>query len=337
MAPNVYANKPFLQNTMTQILAYGQQSVWTGTVTQATNTLTIVSTTSSGVALTVGSVVTITGTNTAVTITAGNASNTVSATFTVDISQTVGTAAAASGQGACWWGTVTQSTTTLTLDTTGGGGAVTAGTLIFITGALPVTALSGSGLSWTVSSSQTVTAGTVAYAVSYNVQNLLTTFLKGVSSTNYGYLFAGIRAGENSISGTSGTAANCALRTLVTIDDGSVAIDTSKSSSTNTYVNYNNKIKIVSTTVNSSNAVTVDGPTPATATLTIGSAGGNNINENHMSRPEILLAILSNNGTGFTSRFSSTLSANQNYLAQRNGLTTEEPQGIIRLSVPSVI
>ena len=37
---NTSANKPFLQNTMSQVLAYGQQATWTGTVSQTTTTLT---------------------------------------------------------------------------------------------------------------------------------------------------------------------------------------------------------------------------------------------------------------------------------------------------------
>lgn len=335
---NTSANKPFLQNTMSQVLAYGQQATWTGTVTQASTTLTFQSTTSSGVALNVGSIIGISGKST-VTITAllggltapfapvsGNQ-------VTVNVSQTadITTATSASASGSSWWGNVTQSGTTLTVATTTGG-ALTVGSLIYINGYLPVTVLSAgsSGTTWIVNSSQTIGSSTSAYTISYKVQNLLNTFLNGVSETNYNYLFAGISAGEYSITGPAGSSPNSALRTLITIDDGSVAIDTSKS--TNLYVNFNNKIKIASTSVNASNA-DVEG----TATLTIGTAGGNNINENHMSRPEMLLAMLSNNGTGFTTRYSSSLSAYQSYFAQRVGLTTEEPFGIIRLSVPAIV
>jgi len=409
---NVSANKPFLQNTMPQVLAYGQQATWTGTVTQSGTTLTFVSTTSTGVALNIGSIIGISGkkTVTIVSLSGGvypaiPANN---STATVNVSQDVTTTTSASASGSSWWGSVAQSGTTLTATTAGG--ALTVGSLIYITGALPVTVLSaGSGPTiWTVNSSQTVGSAS-AYTISYKVQNLLNTFLNSVSETNYNYLFAGISAGEYSITGPLGTSPNCGLRTLVTIDDGSVAIDTSKS--TNTYTNFSKKISIVSsdvdsatnaitnnwtgiisiangsttlnidsttsgspyfsigdvissTTTNTGNAVvtfTIASVTTAgsvyvvtsaatattyvvsrtasitTTTLTVGTAGGNNINENHMSRPEMLLAMLSNNGTGFTSRYSSSLSAYQSYFAQRVGLTTEEPFGLIRLSVPAVV
>lgn len=259
--PNLFANKPFLTNTMTQVLAYGSNNSFSGTVTQSGTTLTIVSTTS---------------------------------------------------------------------------GTVAIGSLITITGYSPVSVYSGSGSTWTVNLSQTVSSATAATASVYTVQNLLNTFLNGVNSTNYALLFSAIQGAENFISNvTYGTAPNCQLRTLVAIDDGSVAIDTAKT--TNTYQNYSNKIKVASSTVNASNQVIVDGTAPATATLTIGTAGGNNINENHMSRPEILVALLSDGGNGYSKRFSSSISSNNNYFAQRVGLTTDVPYGFIRLSVPDLV
>jgi hypothetical protein len=230
-------------------------------------------------------------------------------------------------------GTVTQAGTTLTVVVTTG--TVGVGSLISITGFLPVVVYAASGSNWTVNLSQTVPSGTAASASKYTVQNLLNTFFNGVNTANYSLLFSAVQGAEDSIiNPTYGTAPGCGLRVLSTIDDGSTVFDTSKT--TNQYVNYSNKIKIASATVNTSNAVTVDGTSPATATLTIGSAGGNNINENHMSRPEILVALLSNNGIGYASRYSTSVNANLFYLAQRVGLSTEEPVGFIRISVPTV-
>lgn len=259
MTDNPFANKPFLVNSMTQLLAYGSNNSFEGTVTQSGTTLTIVSATS---------------------------------------------------------------------------GSVGVGSLISITGYLPVSVYanvsgSGAGSTWTVNLSQTIGSATAATATAYTVQNTLETFLNEVNSSNYGLLVSAIAGAQNVVINNSG------LRVLVAIDDGSVAIDTSKT--TNQYVNFNNKIKISSSTVNASNAVTVDGTSPAAATLTIGTAGGNNINENHMTRPEMLLACLSNSGIGFSSRYSSSLGGFNYYLCQRLGFSTEQPLGYIRLSVPDVV
>jgi hypothetical protein len=227
-------------------------------------------------------------------------------------------------------GTVSQTGTLLTVSTVSGSVAV--GSLIVITGALPAMVVSDSGAgTWTVSVSQTVPASTTASALPYTVQNLLNSFLESISSSSYNLLYAAVKGTEEIINDTTSSA----LRILIAIDDGSVAIDTSKS--TNSYTNFTKKIKIASNTVNASNEVIVDGVSPAAATLTIGSAGGNNINENHMTRPEILVALLSNIGYGSSKRFSTSISNYNVYLAQRVGLTTEEPSGFIRLNVPLVV
>jgi len=261
---NPFANKPFLVNSMTQLLAHGSNNPFSGTVIQSGTTLTIQSVTS---------------------------------------------------------------------------GSVLVGSLISITGYLPVSVcanLSGSGVgsTWTVNlnSTQTISSAANATAIAYTVQNTLETFLNEVNTINYAKLVSAIEGAQNYISGTS---PNSNLRVLVAIDDGSVAIDTSKS--TNQYVNFNNKIKIASSTVNSSNAVTVNGTSTNAAIVTIGTAGGNNINENHMSRPEVLLSCLSNSGIGFSARYSSSLGGFNYYLCQRLGFSTEQPLGYIRLSVPDVV
>lgn len=260
--PNPSANKQFLQNSMTQLLAYGSTTSFSGTVTQAGSILTVVTTSS---------------------------------------------------------------------------GSVNVGSLIVITGFLPTMVTSAAGTNtWNVSVSQTVptTAPAAATASPYTVQNLLNSFLEGVTESNYNLLFAAVKGSETIINNNTkfGTSSTSNLRTLITIDDGSVVIDTSKS--TNLFINFTAKIKIASSTVNASNVVTVNGTSTATAALTIGSAGGNNINENHMSRPELLVALLSNTGYGFSKRFSTSINDYNVYLCQRVGLTTDEPSGFIRLSVP---
>ena len=261
MPANLYANQPFLQNSMTQLLAYGSNNTFVGKVSQSGTILTVDSTTS---------------------------------------------------------------------------GSVAVGSLISITGHSTVSVLASSGANWIVNLSQTVSQKD-ATASSYTVQNLLSNFLNGITSANYGLLVSAINVAEDSIrNATYGTAPGCALRTLVTTDDGTVAIDTSRT--TNLYINFSKKITIADTAVDSNNAFKVTNSDPSgTGTLTVGTAGGNNINENHMSRPELLLACLSSNGTGFTSRFSTSIQANSLYYATRVGLTTQEPNGFIRLSVPSVV
>lgn len=57
------------------------------------------------------------------------------------------------------------------------------------------------------------------------------------------------------------------------------------------------------------------------------------VNENHHSRPEMLLALLSNSGSGYSERFSSSVSANLIYAAQRLGTTTQKNMGTIRVSL----
>jgi hypothetical protein len=160
---------------------------------------------------------------------------------------------------------------------------------------------------------------TVDASTGQTVSNLLQKFLLNVNQANYDPLVSAVFAAVNTYSSTSKP------RALLTIDDGSVVLDTSKPIATNTWSNFINKIKIGATGVAGSIAVTA------------GSAGGNAINENHQGRPEILLALLSNNGTAFSKRFSSSISANLLYYAVRMGLTTEESEGIFRISIAELI
>jgi len=68
----------------------------------------------------------------------------------------------------------------------------------------------------------------------------------------------------------------------------------------------------------------------------IGTAGGNNINENHHTRPEMLTALFKDSGVGFSRRYSTSSSADLYYMAQRVGISLEENQGAIRISIPTV-
>jgi hypothetical protein len=160
---------------------------------------------------------------------------------------------------------------------------------------------------------------TVDGATGQTINNLVQKFLLTVSQANYDPLVAAIFAVLASYSTTSKP------RVLITVDDGSVVMDTSKSQSVHTWVNFVNKIKIGST--GSAGGIAV----------TAGTAGGNLINENHQSRPEVLLALLSANGTGFAKRYSSSLSANLLYYSTRIGLNSEQAEGIFRLSIAEFI
>ena len=98
--------------------------------------------------------------------------------------------------------------------------------------------------------------------------------------------------------------ANNTLRILLAIDDGTVAFDSSKGASTNTYANFN---------ANSINA------------------------SNHNTRPEILVAILGNTGVGISERFSKSVGTFQKYQATRLGNSTQSNLGTFRVSMNSTL
>jgi hypothetical protein len=89
------------------------------------------------------------------------------------------------------------------------------------------------------------------------------------------------------------------LRVLVTLADGHVAYDTSK---TNTWANFR----------------------------------ANTINENHNSRPAIMSALLGNLGMGYEVKYSSTDNQKEAYHVQRMGPSSHNALGCIRISVKSV-
>jgi hypothetical protein len=176
------------------------------------------------------------------------------------------------------------------------------------------------------------------------VQNILNTFLAGPSQLRYSFVVAST---VNVINNNSAFYFRNAGRLLFTIDDGSVFLDSSKFTLATssvaalnvcTFANFNNKIKIagLQKDLNSSNVLTVNSTSPNPVSLTIGSAGGNNINENHNTRPEILLALLSSGGVGFANRYSSSTSSVNAYYAIRFGTVSEANIGTVRVNVPLI-
>jgi hypothetical protein len=177
------------------------------------------------------------------------------------------------------------------------------------------------------------------------VQDIQQLFLSGPSQIRYSFVIASL---VMAINNDTPFYINGRGRLLCTIDDGSVFIDTARfaysSSAVSalnqcTYVNFANKIKNagIQSNLSTSNTVTVNDTSGSAVTLTVGSAGGNNINENHNTRPEILLALLSNGGVGNAIRYSSSTSSINFYHAIRFGTVSEYNIGTIRVNVPTLI
>jgi hypothetical protein len=144
------------------------------------------------------------------------------------------------------------------------------------------------------------------------------------------------------------------LRVLVTADDGLPIIDTGKcvfnaaasnqiyslvgSSSPNlgnTYANFANKLTYWNDNFNDTNKQLSTVGTTNEVNI-IGTAGGNGVNENHHTRPEMLLALFSNTSTGSASRWSSSTKTVNLYLAQRLGFGPESNFGCVRVNVPTI-
>jgi len=178
-----------------------------------------------------------------------------------------------------------------------------------------------------------------AVAATYTVQDILNNFLNSVTQLAYSFVIASLVQVINANPSFYITSKG---RILCTIDDGSTFIDTSKMTFTSslvssadrcTFVNFNKKITIANnlSDLNGNNAFSVD----PSGTLTVGSAGGNNINENHNTRPEVLLALLSAGGVGFANRYSTSTSSVNQYYAIRFGTVTENNIGTIRVNAPT--
>jgi len=176
---------------------------------------------------------------------------------------------------------------------------------------------------------------------------LMTTLVALTNAQNFS-------AGSNMTPASSAGAS--AIRLLAAMDDGTPIFDTGKcsyfggsvdisaniisglftQSATaglvgNTYVNFSKKIGIFNSNFSSNNTTVNDASGNVFVT---GTAGGNAINENHQTRPEILLSLFSNNGVGFAQRWSSSTRGNNLYISQRIGVAPEANQGTIRLNVP---
>jgi hypothetical protein len=208
---------------------------------------------------------------------------------------------------------------------------------------------------------QTVAAGAPGRVDAFNttVQNALNTFLSIPNNiVNYYQFIASVVKAVNSINAANPTTASSGkngLRVLATIDDGSVLLDTGRCTFSsnnlnqivalcglvvnvpgNIYVNYSNKIfiNVFNPTSVSNNANLAVAADTSTIGLTSGTAGGNSVNENHHSRPEMLSALFKDSGIGYAKRYSSSTSSQNYYLAQRMGISTEENLGCIRVNVP---
>lgn len=125
------------------------------------------------------------------------------------------------------------------------------------------------------------------------VSNIIYKFLTEINTGNYTSL-------SNTIVDVSFNSFSNGERFLLSIDDGTVAFDTSKTTLVNTYVSFNSK----------------------------------EINENHNTRPEILLATLSSSGIGVSRRYSSSVGNYLQYAAERFGNSTEQNLGTARMSYP---
>ena len=132
-------------------------------------------------------------------------------------------------------------------------------------------------------------------ATTGNVDNLIQAFLVDLSANTYTPMVTALNEAVASIQASSG---NSSFRALLAIDDGSVAYDSSKGA-TNTYANY------------------VSGA----------------INENHNTRPEIMVAILGNTGVGLSDRYSRSLQKYLKYQASRLGASTQANLGTFRVSL----
>ena len=145
------------------------------------------------------------------------------------------------------------------------------------------------------------------YAMSQIMKSVnfsLMTFLGSQTETNYNKLIEELNNAQdaivmadisNNLGGTSRT--QYKLRYLIALDDGTVIADSSRA--TNTFTNFRAKT----------------------------------INENHHSRPEMLMSLLSTSGVGYANRYSSSVNAKLLYLSNRIGIMAQDNVGTVRLSV----
>ena len=131
------------------------------------------------------------------------------------------------------------------------------------------------------------------------VENLIQSFLTDPTEIKYTPMVVAL---DSAVLYIKNIADNSSFRVLLALADGHVAYDSSKGAN-NTYANY--------------------------------VAGS--INENHNTRPEILVAILGNTGVGLSDRFSSTLASSRKYQATRLGATTQTNLGTFRVGFSNTL
>lgn len=140
-----------------------------------------------------------------------------------------------------------------------------------------------------------------------NLNALMASFNAAAGAAVYDFLDAstdsdlwGIMAGLINSWVTSNPLQANNLRIVITLSDGTVAYDTSKTDTgNNTYAKYTTKT----------------------------------INENHNSRVAILQALLGSSGVGFETKYSTSSTQMTNYFAQRVGPSVADSMGVIRVSV----
>lgn len=154
--------------------------------------------------------------------------------------------------------------------------------------------------------------------LNYNYYNLtvkdtINNFLNSVApETTYNLMVYSLIDAINTIIGKNGSQEGSGLKVLVTISDGSVAFDSTKCEYLGSNIvtagqnNYNNFLQ-------------------------------NIINVNHNTRPEVNEAIMFSEGVGKSKRYSATSNTNFLYLAYRQGATTFEALGSVRLAYPTTL
>lgn len=227
------------------------------------------------------------------------------------------------------------------------------GSFLSITGYSSVGVLAVSSNVLTVDISQSFTGSIAVSASAYTttVQNALNLFVTTVTAQNY-YKFAAACTAAMNASNTLLSLSNKsnAINSLACIDDGSVVFDSTKATQSsaglitnlvssnrgNTFANFSKKISLLVGAYTSGNNGVLTDASGNSVAYVIGTAGGNNINENHHSRPEILTSLLKDSGIGFSKRFSTSSNADLYYMSQRVGISLEENQGTFRISIPTV-
>jgi hypothetical protein len=128
-------------------------------------------------------------------------------------------------------------------------------------------------------------------------------FMDNILESQWTTMYAGVKA----FVAANVSALYPGLRVVVTLSDGQVVLDTAKGTTTvngasvevNSFANFKDK----------------------------------KINENHNSRVAILTALLSNAGTGYEEKFSTTELKFEAYHAQRMGASPSDALGVVRVSV----